>query len=201
MACAGVEMSGQASKEVPVPASIEAPENLEADTRECGFSEQSHGVVRLMEPPFMTTKDRFVLPQNQIREYTTEPYVLQYQVVEVDAQRLLEFLYRESEIADRECWATVLLKIFDEEPIEIYRDTLVTHRKITSSIRGAWVGSSREGAEYFYQFVVESNGAVSMSIRSKSKVFQVNQTESLPYHVLWEWDTEFFGPTDELGKN
>ena len=145
----------------------------------------------------MVPKDPIDLPQDQVVSYATEPYVLQYQVMRVDASRFLEFLYREAEIEDEKCAATVLLNFFDEEPIEIYREEVLVHRKITSSIRGAWVGRSRAGENFAFQFVLESTGGLSMSIRNESKVFQVNQTGALPYHVLWEWDTEFFGPSSE----
>lgn len=202
MACVGVENSERASKEMMAQGGTEASKNLEVDTKGCDFSAQLHDVqgpevVRLMEPPFMVPKESIVLPQDQVMSYATEPYVLQYQVVRVDVSRFLEFLYREAEIENKECAAKVLLKIFDEEPIEIYRDTVVVFRKTTSSIRGAWVGKSKEGTEFSFQFVLESIGGLTMSIRSESKVFQVNRTDALPYHVLWEWDTEFFGPSGE----
>lgn len=202
MACAGVENTERTSKEVRAQGGSERSENLEVGTKGCDFSAQfpdvqGPEVVRLMEPPFMAPKEAIVLSEEQIMSYANEPYVLQYQVVRVDASRFLEFLYREAEIENKECAAKVLLNIFDEEPIEIYRDTVVVFRKTTSSIRGAWVGQSKEGADFSFQFVLESIGGLTMSIRSESKVFQVNQTDALPYHVLWEWDTEFFGPSGE----
>ena len=74
IACAGTDVS----------------ESEKAKSRQCGFPDLSEGtqgreIVRLMEPPFMAPKEQVVLPQRHIKEYISEPYLLRYQVVEVDA--------------------------------------------------------------------------------------------------------------------
>ena len=202
VARAGTEKSERVSTDAPERGSTEVSVSQAAKYRRCGFPELSPGVrgrevARLMEPPFMAPKEPSVLPQQYIKEYTSEPYVLRYQVVEVDAQRFRDFLQRESKVESQECWATVELKIFDEEPVEVFRDTLVVPYQTTVSGYGAWVGRSQGDVIYSFQFVVEPNDTVSMQIESNAKFFQVNVAKSPPYHVLWEWDTEFFGPPAE----
>ena len=66
---------------------------------------------------------------------------------------------------------------------------------------GAWVGRSEGDVQYSFQIVVDPNDAVSIQFRSKAREFQVNATKLLPYHVLWEWDTEFFGPSAEKAQD
>jgi hypothetical protein len=200
--CAGTENSERANPGELEQVQTDIPKILETRTPDCGSFKQVHagqdsGVVRLLEPPFMTPKDKSVLPQQQVREYANEPYVLRFQVVDVDVRLFREFLWRESGIAEKECWAKVKLKIFDEEPIVVFRDTLVVFGEHVASDYSAWTGRSQGDEQVSFQFVIGPGDAITMKIESKSSVFQVNWTDSLPYHVLWEWDTNFFGPSIE----
>jgi hypothetical protein len=178
------------------------PKTAYAKVPDCSSGNQAHAAqsrirVRLFEPPFATPRDPSVLSQEQIREYATEPYVLQYQVIEIDAKEFRDFVKRESAVKNKDCWASVYLTIFDEEPIEVFRDALVVSGLHVASDVSTWAGRSRGTEPFSFQFVIGPDDAVSMSIESKSKIFQVNWTDSLPYHVLWEWDTNFFGPSTE----
>ena len=203
MACASVENPDPPATEEPALTSVKVPA---PEIQTCKFSEDSDGAhgprrVRLMEPPFTIPRDQSVLSPDLTRDLTPELYVLRFQAVEIDAQQFLDFLYQESEISHRECWSSVLLNVFDEEPIEVYRDRLMIYEKSSSSIRGVWVGRSRGDMEVAYQFVLEPNGAISMSIESSSKVFRVNQTEMLPYHYLAEWTAELVEMQNEMRRD
>ena len=202
MGCAGTGNSERENPSESEQGQTEMLETQEPGTPDCDsfeqvYAGQDNGVVHLLEPPFITPKDPSVLPQQQIRQYAIEPYVLRYQVVDVDVQSFREFLWRESGIAEKECWAKVKLKIFDEEPIVVFRDTLVVFGEHLASDYSAWTGRSKGDEQVSFQFVIGPGDAISMKIESKSSVFQVNWTDSLPYHVLWEWDTNFFGPSTE----
>ena len=200
--CAATETSDSTSLTQPKSEVGQIPNAARAKATDCSSGNQPNAAqssrqVRLLEPPFATPRDPSVLSQTQIREYATEPYVLQYQVIEIDVQAFRDFVKRESAIRDKDCWATVYLTIFDEQPIEVFREALVVSGLHVASDVSTWAGRSRGAEPFSFQFVIGPDDAVSMKIESRSKIFQVNWTDSLPYHVLWEWDTNFFGSSVE----